>query len=228
MADQLFRKRKAKKAADLARKQAARDSYDKVLIVCEGSKTEPNYLIELINDLKLSTANVEVDGKCGSDPVSVVERVEELVQLNKRQKGIDNYDRVFCVFDRDEHDKHGGKFTQAVNKISRIRHPGISFSAITSTPCFEVWLIMHFEPLSRPFDSSGRFTAAEEVIRYLKSYIADYGKGDRGLYNAVSQQTQQAISFAKRLERHNAATGADNPSTDMHKLVEYLLSLKVI
>ena len=58
MADQLFKKRKAKKAAELARKQAARDSYDKVLIVCEGCKTKPNYLKELIKHYKLSTANV--------------------------------------------------------------------------------------------------------------------------------------------------------------------------
>ncbi len=138
MADQLFKKRKARKATELARRQASREPYDKVLIVCEGSKTEPNYLVELINHFKLSTANVEVDGSSGSDPVSVVEHAEQLVLKKRRVKSEDNYDRVFCVFDKDEHEKHGQKFSQALAKIAGMRHPSIEFKAITSTPCFEV------------------------------------------------------------------------------------------
>ena len=54
----LFHKRKAKAADGLERRKAKRESYDKVLIVCEGEKTEPNYFNELINFYKLNTANV--------------------------------------------------------------------------------------------------------------------------------------------------------------------------
>jgi len=46
--DDLFHKRKAKNAQQLARRKARRAPYAKVLIVCEGEKTEPLYL----NDLK--------------------------------------------------------------------------------------------------------------------------------------------------------------------------------
>lgn len=42
--DQLFHRRKAKKAAALRREAQKRAPYDLVLIVCEGGKTEPNYL----------------------------------------------------------------------------------------------------------------------------------------------------------------------------------------
>jgi len=41
--DNLFHKRKAKKAVDLARRKALRAPYAKVLVVCEGEKTEPYY-----------------------------------------------------------------------------------------------------------------------------------------------------------------------------------------
>ena len=41
--DDLFHKRKAKQTRDLKRKKDKRAPYDKVLIVCEGGKTEPNY-----------------------------------------------------------------------------------------------------------------------------------------------------------------------------------------
>lgn len=44
--DDLFHKRRAKKAKDLRRRKARRDPYDKVLIVCEGSKTEPYYFTD--------------------------------------------------------------------------------------------------------------------------------------------------------------------------------------
>lgn len=45
--DNLFHKRKAKKAGDLARRKARRAPYAKELIVCEGEKTEPYYFKSL-------------------------------------------------------------------------------------------------------------------------------------------------------------------------------------
>lgn len=39
--DNLFHKRKERKAASLRRAKAKRSPYDVVLIVCEGAKTEP-------------------------------------------------------------------------------------------------------------------------------------------------------------------------------------------
>jgi hypothetical protein len=70
--DNLFHKRKAKQAKDLQRRQARRAAYDKVLIVCEGEQTEPNYFNELKDYYRLHSANVRVTGECGSDPMSVV------------------------------------------------------------------------------------------------------------------------------------------------------------
>ena len=44
----------------LARKLGRRASYDRILIVSEGSKTEPNYFSEICAAYRLPTANVEV------------------------------------------------------------------------------------------------------------------------------------------------------------------------
>ncbi len=74
--DDLHHKRKARRAKDLARRKSSRASYDRVLIVCEGAKTEPNYLRELIDCLELNSANVEVDGDSGSSPISVVKHAK--------------------------------------------------------------------------------------------------------------------------------------------------------
>jgi hypothetical protein len=72
--EDLHHKRKAKKADKLARKKEKRASYEKVLIVCEGSKTEPNYFNELIEYYEINSANVAIDGKCGSSPKSFLKK----------------------------------------------------------------------------------------------------------------------------------------------------------
>ena len=72
--EDLHHKRKAKAERELSRRKSKRSSYEKVLIVCEGEKTEPNYFNEQVNHYKLNSANVAVDGKCGSSPKSVFER----------------------------------------------------------------------------------------------------------------------------------------------------------
>ena len=62
--------RRARQINDLKRNRAKQASYDRVLIVCGGSKTEPNYFREIIDHLKLNTANVEVDGSSDlRDPI---------------------------------------------------------------------------------------------------------------------------------------------------------------
>lgn len=60
--DNFHHKCKAKQASDLQRLKERRAPYDRVLIVCEGEKTEPNYFNELKDYYKLNSANVEVTG----------------------------------------------------------------------------------------------------------------------------------------------------------------------
>ena len=111
--DNLFHKRKARKNQ---RKTAYRQEYDKVLIVCEGEKTEPYYFKELINHYKISSANVKVDGSCGSSPKCVLEFAQRLYREEKN-KG-DAYNRVYCVIDRDTHASYDETITKIQNKES--------------------------------------------------------------------------------------------------------------
>src|SRR3954452_4619238 len=81
--------RRARTARDLARRTPSRRSKDRILIVCEGGKTEPNYLRELKGSLGLTNADVEICGdECGSDPASVVitesnasRRIQDLIEF---------------------------------------------------------------------------------------------------------------------------------------------------
>jgi hypothetical protein len=91
-----------------------RQPYDVVLIVCEGQKTEPAYFKGVGATYGLSSANVKVvPSDYGNDPVSVVEYAQE--EYRKAR----DYDRVYCVFDRDGH----ANFDQAINRIGGVPLP---------------------------------------------------------------------------------------------------------
>jgi hypothetical protein len=56
----------------LERKLGRRAGYDRILIVSEGSKTEPNYFREIRAAYRLHTANVEVrPSELGTAPIQV-------------------------------------------------------------------------------------------------------------------------------------------------------------
>ena len=92
-------KRRGYSTPGLRRRSPRREPYDRVLIVCEGEKTEPNYFRELCAHYRLSTANIEVTQGEGNDPVSVVRTAKRLQKSETRQG--ERYDRIYCVFDRD-------------------------------------------------------------------------------------------------------------------------------
>ena len=58
----------------LERKLGQRASYDRILIVWEGSKTEPNYFKDIRAAYRLQTANIEVQPSgFGTGPIQVVQ-----------------------------------------------------------------------------------------------------------------------------------------------------------
>lgn len=206
--------RRARQINDLKRSQPKRASYDRVLIVCEGSKTEPNYFRELVDHLKLNSANVEVDGESYSSPRSVV------AHAIKRYQNDEEFDRVYCVFDRDEH----ATFHEALQRIRESKK--ILLNAIVSVPCFEYWLLLHFEFTTKPYARSGERSAADCVIVDLKRYLPTYNKGDRKTFQQLKDKLQDAIERSKRILKQCEKNQTDNPSTQTHLLVEYLYKLK--
>ncbi|MCB2184653.1 MAG: RloB family protein [Desulfobulbaceae bacterium] len=215
--DKLFHKRKARSKASLRRKLSKRDQYDLVLIVCEGEKTEPNYLRALINDLELNTANIKIaKNVAGSSPRKIVDLA---LQEYKKDK---EYDRVYCVFDKDRHTD----YNEAIDVIKRTRMgKGHIILATTSVPCFEFWILLHFTYTTKQFDT-GPGSICANVISDLKNHMPGYEKGDLNTYHATKNLLQTAILNATKVEHHCETGGTDMPSTKMHELVEYLQNLK--
>lgn len=217
--EDLFHKRKAKISANLERRKAKRATYQKVLIVCEGEKTEPNYFKELVSYYELNTANVEIDGSCGSSPKNVFIKALELYSIEENRG--DPFDRVYCVFDKDTHSTYNETVT-AINN----HKPRDIFFHVTSVPCFEFWLILHFNPTTKPYEPAGKNSAADLVIRDLKQYIPEYEKGDAGIFKQLHPQIEFAKANAIRVNRQVEQSDTDNPSTHINDLIHYLQNLK--
>lgn len=218
--DDLFHKRKAKKSKDLKRHKESREPYDKVLIVCEGEKTEPYYLTALRDYFKLSQANIRIDPNSDSSPISVVNYAKELIKQSEK----DPYDNVFCVIDRDSHTS----FDTAIVQINSFRNKNTKLHSIVSNPCFEYWILLHFTYTTKLFGASGDSPCMDLIKNDLKIYLPDYEKGDKAIMPPIIKAgLEMAVANAKRANEVAEKNATDTPTTQMDKLVAYLRNLKV-
>ena len=207
-------RRRGKLPADYRRRGPVRQPYDVILIVCEGGKTEPNYFRRLCAVCGLSNANVRITPADGTDPVSIVRFAE---------KEFDEHDRVYCVFDRNGHDNYNEALKLVAN--SQLGKRGV-LRAITSVPCFEIWVLLHFRYTTAPFNKTGSQSACNSVLKEVKKEFAEYTKGHKEIYDKLVNGLVTALDRATLLTKHNIATGSSNPATQVHDLVDYLRKVK--
>lgn len=220
--DDLFHKRKARKGAVLQRKKHERVANKRYLIVCEGTKTEPHYFGDLLHDLHIRPQVVRIAPNNGVSPDRIV--AHALALYNEDARAGDAYDRVYCVFDRDSHTT----FDDAVQRTKDLNTAGKPLVAITSTPCFEVWLLLHFGYTDKAFHAAGKKSIGDKVVATLKtkSGLGNYGKGQKGIYTQLKGKLDDALKHAKQLRHHCEKTGSSNPATDIDQLVLALQQLQ--
>ena len=138
----------------------------RVLILCEGGETEPNYFKGLKRDKaqrnRLAALRIEVYDSNKSTGRELVVEAKHLRKIAKHEKN--PYDDIWVVIDKDGYTKHPQTFDQAsANRIN------IAFSSIS----FEFWILLHFNYTTK------HFPKANDLIHYLRSqYMADYDKTD--------------------------------------------------
>ncbi|SIR45523.1 RloB family protein [Pseudomonas sp. A214] len=218
--ENLFHRKKAS-AQVIKRAKAVRAPYSKVLIVCEGKKTEKNYFEEIKNHYELSSTNIEINTECGSAPINVVRHAIELYKNELRARK-DAYDKVFCVFDRDTH----STFDQAVDLVNG-QNPKGTFNAITSTPCFEYWFLLHFLYTQQPFRATQKKSAAEQLEDHLRSnYWPEYKKNASNCFKTRINELSRAKIWAGQILSSSKTSGIIDPLTNVHELVDYLQNIK--
>jgi RloB-like protein len=210
----------------LKRRAAQRAPYERLLIVCEGEKTEPHYLQEIKNEYRLSTANVQVwPSEKGTESTQVIEFAEELFHDGDRQKGIEprSFDRVITVFDRDDHATYHNALAKSsaldAKRLKNDLKEPVHFEAVASVPCFELWLLLHFEDVQTP-------TRRDEVYKRLKVHLPIYDKAQGGHWAKTKNKLEIAVQRAHARAMVTSAHDGNETYTDMHKLVLRLSTLK--
>ncbi len=212
------RQRQARK---LVRKTHTRRAYDRILIVTEGERTEPDYFASIRQHYRLHTATVQVQKTKGTSPLQVVKFAEALFLKGDTQRGVTRraFEQVFAVFDRDQH----AHFSEAIEHCKALHktlkndeNRAVAFHSIASAPCFELWLLLHFQEAVAPLP-------IQSLIKKLQSHVPGYSKSStqnffRTHQHLLSSATQRAQQLAE----------APDPGlyTDVHSLVQKLICLK--
>lgn len=186
----------------------------KLLIICEDSKTTPSYFKDLCYDLGLGLDEVEIYGEeCGSAPISVVNfAIKKIKDDLEENEGKPTIKKVFCVIDEDMNLRNVKK----VSKLITDARLGSKISLNLSVPCFELWIYLHFVDKKFP-----QLISCKQVQSAIKTHFKGYKKGAR-LYKDIKENIDKAIDNSKWLKQQVELTGSNGPYTDIHLLVQEL------
>lgn len=192
----------------------------RLLIVCEGTKTEPQYF-QSFPALRFENNIVKVDCQgAATNTLWVVRKAEQLRKKADSRK--QSYDDVWVVFDRDSFEA-----SNFDNAIASAKARGMRCA--WSNEAFELWYLLHFEdrqtPMSRK-DYKDRITT--HISKQKPGY--KYQKNDPGmlmLLRKYGDETRAIESARKGLQRHPSGKAYHdwNPATRVFELVEVLKGL---
>jgi len=127
-----------------------------------------------------------------------------------RNENYDEHIKVICVFDCDRCKRNEDDNRDLILALSeQVKEESIVL--IRSLPCFELWLLSHFQDISNsPVDCDYIGSKLKEHIFYKKGLI-----GGREFYNIHKDKFERAIRWSKR-----NCQMCKCPSTNMHELFE--------
>jgi hypothetical protein len=183
-----------------------------ILIICQGSQTEPRYFRALRAGVRTRLVRIEVvpasKGKSAPGKLLEVARRKAAEWDVKRSR-----DQVWCVFDTEQPGQWGD-----LNSIAQqAKKAGVELAI--SNPAIEYWFLLHFKATNRLFKD------ASDAIAALRQCIPGYEK-NRAIYRGcLDVKTQDALANAC-LFRNGDAEHWDNwrnPSTGVDRLVRAII-----
>lgn len=235
MSDKLFtrgkidRKRRADETRDL---RAA-----VWLIICEGEKTEPNYFNQVIG--LLNRDGIKIKAKIvgqGKNTKSLVDSCEQFFcyidEVDRQHREKIPYTKIIFVFDKDSFSNE--QFNEAVVRAERRYKDSI---VAWSNENFELWLNLHFGPITIPFERKQYYKMLTDKFRKIGVYNKNqnyekHGKNDPALLDKIIEcrgSIENAIKNAEKvledgnllnLSKYNPAKA--NPVTMVYKAIKAL------
>ncbi|MCM1985533.1 RloB family protein [Methanococcoides seepicolus] len=192
----------------MVRREGTR-SITQMWIFCEGEKTEIHYFEHMRSDLRINKLKIKVKSSDDQDALSVIKYALDVL---KHSRDYVPGDLIFCVFDRDE---NSSKELSQAKKLASAEDIQIIFS----NPCFEFWILSHFERYERPLDN-------KLLKRKLVQFLGQYQKNDSQIYEKTKDRIDIAMKYSEEVVSLHESSGVDiisrdsNPSTLVHQLIE--------
>jgi hypothetical protein len=189
-----------------------------ILIYCEGEKTEKNYFDSFKEHLKfyLIEKRVKIDTK--GEGYNTLSLVEEVIRLKKKAaRSGSAYDIIWAVFDKDSNSNENFNAAIALAERNNIK-------VAYSNEAFELWYLLHFNYHDAAIARDLYFDKLTEKLG------SKYRKNDASIFVKILDKQNDAIRNAIRLlDAYTPSKPAqDNPSTTVHKLVEFLNGFKTM
>lgn len=186
----LRRERREEKVAE-KKQRNVRKRMVRFLVVCEGTKTEPNYFEALINNCYSTVREVQIEGE-GMATVKLVERTLE-IKNDLELRNAMTFDRVWVVFDKDDFDD----FNKAIEKAKKL-----GFKTAWTNEAFELWYYLHFEYLDTGISRGAYIEKLESAFQNkMDNKNFKYKKGNPDIYKLLKQYGREDLAkrYAKKL-----------------------------
>lgn len=193
-----------------ARRTPFREPKRRILVVCEGARTEPDYINGLDRFFRNSAIEVECVRAAGVPLTVVSHAAQRKEQAQKDAKRHDDeflrFDEVWCVVDVDEH-----PHLNEARQLAQARQIELAIS----NPCFELWLLLHFR---EPPGARHR----HDLCRLMREHVPAYDK--KPDFAHLADGVDAACRRAERLdlEANNENEPGRNPTTGVYRLVAAL------
>ncbi len=195
---------------DRQRNKGNRKSKRVILVSYEGNnKTERNYFDSFKGIEKDYTIKVVFGNE--TDPVHLVNQT--IKKKNDLGLDLETDDRAFCIFDTDIDPRKNIQIKEAIE----IAHKN-NIRIITSSPCFEIWFLLHYEYTTATMNN-------DDVIKRLKTHYFNYSK-NCNIYPFIVDKTKEAYKNAKKLEKYQKDNNRiiqsveANPHSDVYIIIE--------
>lgn len=178
------------------------------LLSAEGAKTEESYF-RFFNSLGLPiSVKILKRQTSKSSPKQVLK--EMMKYIGKGSKELKKQDEAWIVIDRN------GWPEDQIQKILDWEEKKEKHNVAISNPNFEYWLLLHFE-------DGNRVQSPKDCLTRLREHLPDYQKSV-DMSKITRECFETAIQRAKVRHKNKVETGSKIYSTNVHILVERILS----
>lgn len=202
----------------LKRRPDALEQRKRFFIVCEGRVTEPKYLSVILRARETKDGEITIRRPPPNTPKGMVESALDWKKkgLGGRKKAtkLDVKDEAWCVFDVEA-------------KVSQTARPGLAealkmakvnkISIALSNPCFELWVLLHYE-------NCNAWTYSDDVqhrCSELRLVDEKHIQNPDELLKKYPSARRRAENLDAQHQRNGTIKEADqNPSSGVYKLID--------